>query len=150
MMAHAESSAARFADASEPSAPIRFTCNPTCQNSKSATQGGFANSRALFIAGMCCRCPSAAFSDVGRGTGTGRMLPEAKRESAAHPAFMPHRGYVANTEKYALGPVAFGTPSSPIAAQLVDFTSSTEVAMGKYTTPGGQATLMLMNIRRRS
>jgi hypothetical protein len=75
------------------------------------------------------------------------VLPRPSGNAANLPpilAFMPHRGYVANTEKYALGPLAFGALSSPITAQLVDFIASAEVAMGKYTSPGGQATLMLI------
>jgi hypothetical protein len=57
---------------------------------------------------------------------------------------MPHHGYQANTEKYAEGPLALGAIASPLPADLVDFSASPEVVMGQYSTPGGEATLMLI------
>jgi hypothetical protein len=59
-------------------------------------------------------------------------------------AFMPHRNYVANTEKYALGVNSFNALSSPIPADLVDFSAGAEIVLGKYTSPSGPATLMLI------
>jgi hypothetical protein len=59
-------------------------------------------------------------------------------------AFMPHHGYQANTEKYAEGPLALSAIASPLPADLVDFGSNPEVALGQYSTPGGEATLMLI------
>jgi len=40
--------------------------------------------------------------------------------------------------------VALGTTGSPLDADLVDFNSSPEVALGQYSTPGGEVTLMLI------
>ena len=57
---------------------------------------------------------------------------------------MPHRGYQANTEKYAEGPRALGAIASPLPAELVDFGANPEVVLGQYSTPGGDATLMLI------
>ena len=59
-------------------------------------------------------------------------------------AFMPHHGYQANTEKYAEGPLAAAAIRSPLPADLVDFSASPEVVLGQYSTPGGEATLMLI------
>src|SRR6202166_5226793 len=47
-------------------------------------------------------------------------------------AFMPHRGYEANTEKYAEGPLGLGAITSPIPADLVDFGANPEVVLGQY------------------
>jgi hypothetical protein len=59
-------------------------------------------------------------------------------------AFMPHHGYAANTEKYAEGPLGLGAIASPLPAELVDFAANPEVVLGQYATPGGEATLMLI------
>src|SRR5208283_1443628 len=75
------------------------------------------------------------------------MLPRPSGNSGNLPpilAFMPHHGYRANTEKYAEGPLALGAISAPLPAALVDFNASPEVVLGQYSTPGGEATLMLI------
>jgi hypothetical protein len=59
-------------------------------------------------------------------------------------AFVPHHGYIANTEKYAEGPLALGAIGSPLPADLVDFGVSPEVVLRQYSTPGGETTLMLI------
>jgi hypothetical protein len=59
-------------------------------------------------------------------------------------AFMPHHGYQPNTEKYAEGPLALSAIAAPLPADLVDFGASPEVVLGQYSTPGGEATLMLI------
>ena len=59
-------------------------------------------------------------------------------------AFMPHHGYQSNTEKYAEGPLGLAAIAAPLPAELVDFSASPEVVLGQYSTPGGDATLMLI------
>jgi hypothetical protein len=59
-------------------------------------------------------------------------------------AFMPHRGYQANTEKYAEGPLGLAAASSPVPPDVVDFGANPEVVLGQYSTPSGEATLMLI------
>src|SRR5262249_40863552 len=74
-------------------------------------------------------------------------LPRAGGNSGALPpvlAFMPKRGYVANTEKYAEGPQAYGAISPPIPANLVDFSVDPHIVLGQYETSAGQASLMLI------
>jgi len=59
--------------------------------------------------------------------------------------FMPQRGYVANTQKYVMGPEALEALALPVSADLVDFGSSAEVSLGRYNTPSGEATLILIS-----
>src|SRR6202035_6198058 len=47
--------------------------------------------------------------------------------------------------KYVLGPVGLEKISSPLSAQLVDFSVGAEVALGTYQTEDGSATLMLIS-----
>ena len=142
--------AARFADASGAFGAYTFYLQPNMSKEQIGDQAASLNSRVLFYRGHVL--VDAAFSSLSAMSAAelrelAGVLPRPSGNAANLPpilAFMPHRGYVANTEKYALGPLAFGALSSPITAQLVDFTASAEVAMGKYTSPRGQATLMLI------
>jgi hypothetical protein len=59
--------------------------------------------------------------------------------------FMPHRGYVRNTQKYVMGPAALAAQAPPVAADLVDFSASSEVSLARYNTSSGEATLMLIS-----
>jgi hypothetical protein len=142
--------AARFADASGAFGAYTFYLQPNMQKEQIDDQAASLNSRALFYRGHVL--VDAAFSSpsamsIAELRVLAGVLPRPSGNAANLPpilAFLPHRGYVANTEKYALGPRAFGALSSPITAQLVDFTASAEVVMGNYTSPDGQATLMLI------
>ena len=142
--------AARFADASGAFGAYTFYLQPNMSKEQIGDQAASLNSRVLFYRGHVL--VDAAFSSLSAMSAAelrelAGVLPRPSGNAANLPpilAFMPHRGYVANTEKYALGPLAFGALSSPLTAQLVDFTASAEVAVGKYASPGGQATLMLI------
>ena len=142
--------AARFADASGAFGAYTFYLQPNMSKEQIGDQAASLNSRVLFYRGHVL--VDAAFSSLSAMSAAelrelAGVLPRPSGNAANLPpilAFMPHRGYVANTEKYALGPLAFVALSSPITAQLVDFTASAEVAMGKYASPGGQASLVLI------
>jgi hypothetical protein len=75
-------------------------------------------------------------------------LPRPSGNSANLPSFiefMPHRGYVRNTQKYVMGRAALAAQAPPVSADLVDFDASAEVSMGRYDTSSGEATLMLIS-----
>ncbi len=76
----------------------------------------------------CCRIPRAT---------TAICLPSSN--------FCHDRHYVANTQKYVMGPIALDSMASPVTADLVDFGASSEVTLAHYTTPSGEATLMLIS-----
>ena len=59
--------------------------------------------------------------------------------------YMPRRNYIANTQKYVMGPAALAALSAPVPADLVDFDASSEVSLGRYSTDSGEATLMLIS-----
>lgn len=61
------------------------------------------------------------------------------------PAYLPRQGYVPNTAKYVMGPLALASVGAPVAAGVVDFGSGAEVALGQYSTTAGNATLMLIS-----
>ena len=61
------------------------------------------------------------------------------------PAYLPRQGYVPNTAKYVVGPLALASVGAPVAGNLVDFAHGAEVALGQYSGTGGNATLMLIS-----
>ena len=142
--------AARFNDASGAFGAYTFYLRPEMAREEIGDQGASLGNRVLFYRGDIL--VDAVFSQVTA------MSPAALRELAGllpRPvgnagslppilAYMPQHNYKANTEKYAEGPLALGAIGSPLDADLVDFGSSPEVALGKYSIPGGEATLMLV------
>jgi hypothetical protein len=142
--------AARFTDASGAFGAYSFYLQPEMAREQIGDQGASANQRVLFYRGHIV--VEAMFSQLSVMSAAGLRelagtLPRPGGNAANLPpilAFMPHHGYQTNTEKYAEGPLALGAIASPVPADLVDFSTSTEVALGQYTTPGGKTTLMLI------
>src|SRR5580658_2001736 len=142
--------AARFADASGAFGAYTFYLQPGMAREEIGDQGASLNRRVLFYRGHVL--VDAVFSQLSVMSAAGLRelagaLPRPAGNASNLPpilAFMPHRGYQANTEKYAEGPLGLGAIASPIPAELVDFGASPEVVLGQYSTPGGEATLMLI------
>jgi len=142
--------AARFADASGAFGAYSFYLQPEMAREEIGDQGASLNQRVLFYRGHIV--VEAVFSQLSVMSAAGLrelagILPRPGGNAANLPpilAFMPHRGYQANTEKYAEGPRALGAIASPLPAELVDFGANPEVVLGQYSTPGGDATLMLI------
>jgi hypothetical protein len=142
--------AARFADASGAFGAYSFYLQPEMAREEIGDQGASLNQRVLFYRGHIV--VEAVFSQLSVMSAASLrelagVLPRPNGNAANLPpilAFMPHHGYQTNTEKYAEGPLALGAISSPLPGELVDFSASPEVVLGQYTTPGGEATLMLI------
>jgi hypothetical protein len=142
--------AARFADASGAFGAYSFYLQPEMAKEQIGDQGASANQRVLFYRGNIV--VEAVFSQLSVMSAAGLRelagaLPRPGGNAANLPpilAFMPHHGYQANTEKYAEGPLALGAITSPLPAELVDFSASPEVVLGQYSASGGEATLMLI------
>jgi hypothetical protein len=142
--------AARFTDASGAFGAYSFYLQPAMAREEIGDQGASLNQRVLFYRGHIVI--EAVFSQLSVMSAAGLrelagILPRPAGNAANLPpilAFMPHHGYESNTEKYAEGPLALAAIASPLPADLVDFASSPEVVLGQYSTPGGEATLMLI------
>jgi hypothetical protein len=142
--------AARFADATGAFGAYTFYLQPGMAREEIGDQGASADRRVLFYRGHVL--VDAVFSQLSVMSAAGLRelagaLPRPAGNASNLPpilAFMPHRGYQANTEKYAEGPLGLGAIAAPIPAELVDFGASPEVVLGQYSTPGGEATLMLI------
>jgi hypothetical protein len=141
---------ARFADASGAFGAYTFYLQPEMAREEIGDQGASLNQRVLFYRGHIL--VDAVFSQLSVMSAAGLrelagVLPRPSGNAGNLPpilAFMPHHGYAANTEKYAEGPLALSAAASPLPPELVDFSVSPEVVLGRYSTSGGDATLMLI------
>ncbi len=142
--------AIRFADASGAYGAFTYYKMPQMLTESVPDQGASLNERVLFYRGnilvdavfeKLSAMSAAELRDLSEGlplpTGNTRNLPIL-------PQYLPKSGYVKNTAKYVLGPVGLEKISAPLSEPLVDFSASTEVALGNYQTADGIATLMLI------
>jgi len=142
--------AARFVDASGAFGAYSFYLQPEMAREEIGDQGASLNQRVLFYRGHIV--VEAVFSQLSVMSAAGLrelagVLPRPGGNAVNLPpilAFMPHHGYLANTEKYVEGPLALAALVSPVPADLVGFSASPEVVLGQYSTPGGEVTLMLI------
>jgi hypothetical protein len=143
--------AARFADASGAFGAYTFYLQQNMTKEQIGDQGASLGQRVLFYRGNVM--VDAQFSKESAMSGAelrelAGALPRPEGNAANLPTFiefMPRRGYVANTQKYVMGPAALAALAPPVPADLVDFNASSEVSMGRYDTPSGEATLMLIS-----
>jgi hypothetical protein len=143
--------AARFADASGAFGAYLFYLQPEMKTVSVGDQGSSLGRRVLFYRGHVL--VDASFSQesamsVAQLTELAGDLPRPGGSNANLPGFiefMPRRGYITNTQKYVMGPIALAALAPPVSAELVDFGASSEVSMGRYNTSSGEATLMLIS-----
>jgi len=143
--------AARFADASGAFGAYTFYLQPEMTKEQIGDQGASLGQRVLFYRGNVL--VDAQFSKESAMSGAelrelAGALPRPNGNAANLPTFiefMPRRGYVANTQKYVMGPAALGALAPPVPADLVDFNASSEVSLARYNTSSGEATLMLIS-----
>lgn len=142
--------AIRFADASGAYGAFTYYKMPQMLTESIPDQGASLNERVLFYRGnilvdavfeKLSAMSAAELRDLSEGlplpTGNTRNLPIL-------PQYLPKSGYVKNTAKYVVGPVGLEKIGALLSTSLVDFSASTEVALGNYQTADGIATLMLI------
>jgi hypothetical protein len=143
--------AARFADASGAFGAYTFYLQPEMRREAIGDQGASLGQRVLFYRGYVL--VDAQFSSENAMSGAelrelAGALPRPGGSAGNLPTFiefMPRRGYIPNTQKYVMGPAALAALAPPVTADLVDFGASSEVAVGRYDTASGEATLMLIS-----
>jgi hypothetical protein len=142
--------AARFADASGAFGAYTFYLQPEMTKEQIGDQGASLGQRVVFYRGNVL--VDAQFSRESAMSGAelrelAGALPRPNGNAANLPTFiefMPRRGYVANTQKYVMGPAALAALAPPVSADLVDFNASSEVSLARYDTSSGEVTLMLI------
>jgi hypothetical protein len=143
--------AARFADASGAFGAYTFYLQPQMNKEQIGDQGASLGDRVLFYHGHVL--VDAQFSKETPMSGAelrelAGLLPRLGGSAANLPSFiqfLPRRDYIANTQKYVMGPLALASLELPVTADQVDFATSSELTLGHYQTPSGQATLVLIS-----
>jgi hypothetical protein len=143
--------AARFADASGAFGAYTFYLQPEMRKEEIGDQGASMGDRVVFYRGHILI--DAQFSKESPMSGAELRelagdLPRPGGNAGNLPTFiefLPHRDYIVNTQKYAMGPAALATLPTPVSTDLVDFGASSEVTIAHYSMPSGEATLMLIS-----
>lgn len=142
--------AARFTDATGAFGAYTFYLQADMRREQIGDQGASSGDRVLFYRGHVL--VDAAFSKESPMAGAelrelAGLLPRPGSNAGKLPSvlsFMPPRNYIANTQKFATGPSALTAMAPPVGADLVDFSADPDVTLGRYSTPTGEATLMLI------
>jgi hypothetical protein len=143
--------AARFADASGAFGAYTFYLQPGMAKEQIGDQAASSGQRVLFYRGhvlVDAQFSQESAMSVAQLRELAGALPRPGGNSGNLPSFiefMPHRDYIANTQKYVMGPAALSAQAPPISADLVDFNASAEVSLAHYNTSSGEATLMLIS-----
>jgi hypothetical protein len=143
--------AARFADASGAFGAYTFYLQPEMTKQQIGDQAASAEDRVLFYRGNVL--VDAQFSKESSMSADqlrelAGVLPRPSGNNGYLPSFielLPRRGYVANTQKYVMGPAALGALKTPVTADQVDFGASAELTLADYSTPSGGAELLLIS-----
>jgi len=143
--------AARFADASGAFGAYTYYLHPEMNKEQIGDQGASMGDRVLFYRGH-------VLIDAQFSKGTPMSGSELRELAGALPRpggsagnlptfiqFLPSRHYISNTQKYVMGPIALASLELPITSDQVDFGASSELTLGHYQTPSGEATLVLVS-----
>jgi len=143
--------AIRFNDASGAYGAFTFYKTPEMQREQIGDQAASDNQHVMFYRGNVL--VEAVFDRITvMSAGELRELADniplpggPERHPPSLPLYLPKQGYVPNTAKYMMGPLALAKEDAPVEASLVDFSRGAEVALGQYATGAGNATLMLIS-----
>lgn len=143
--------AARFADASGTYGAFTYYKTPQMLKEEIGDQAASLNERVLFYRGNIL--VDAVFQKLSAMSAAelrelASDLPPPPASTAGLPglpAYLPRHDYQRNTAKYVMGPLALQAIGAPVPAQLVNFDDGAEVALAKYKTQQGDATLMLIS-----
>jgi len=143
--------AARFNDATGAFGAFTYYVQPQMQVEKIGDSGASSNSRILFFKSNVLLDVSVEHLSAMSGADLRALaaaMPRPKNEIGKLPtltANLPSQSLERNTSRYIIGPEALARLGVPISAQLIDFSKSPEVAIGKYRTSQGEATLTLVS-----
>ena len=143
--------AARFSDASGAFGAYTFYRTPDMTKEDIGDQGSSLGEHVVFYRGHILIDAMFSKESVMSAAQLRELagdLPHPSGSAGNLPTFiefMPRQNYVPQTQKYVMGPAALAALNLPISADLVDFGSSSEVSLGRYSTPSGEATLALIS-----
>jgi hypothetical protein len=142
--------AARFSDATGAFGAFTYYVQPQMQIEKIGDRGASSNTRILFFKGNILIDASVEHLSAMSGADLRSLsdaLPRLTTENGklpTLPAHLPSQSLMRNSSRYVIGPEALARLGIPIPAQLIDFSKSPEVAVGKYRTSQGEASVTLV------
>jgi hypothetical protein len=142
--------AARFSDATGAFGAFTYYVQPQMQVEKIGERGASSNTRVLFFKGNILIDVSIEHLSAMSGADLRSLadaLPRLVTENGklpTLPANLPSQSLLRNSSRYVIGPEALARLGVPIPAQLIDFSKSPEVAIGKYRTSQGEASVTLV------
>ncbi len=142
--------AARFSDATGAFGAFTYYVQPQMQVEKIGERGASSNTRILFFKGNILIDASVEHLSAMSGADLRSLadaLPRLTSENGklpTLPANLPSQSLERNSSRYVIGPEALARLGIPIPAQLIDFSKSPEVAIGKYRTSQGEASVTLV------
>jgi hypothetical protein len=142
--------AARFNDATGAFGAFTYYVQPQMQIEKIGDRGASSNTRILFFKSNILVDVSVEHLSAMSGADLRSLADALPRLSSeigklpTLPANLPSQSLLRNTSRYIIGPEALARLGVPIPAQIIDFSKSAEVAIGKYRTSQGEASVMLV------
>jgi hypothetical protein len=142
--------AARFNDATGAFGAFTYYVQPQMQAEKIGDRGASSNTRILFSKGNILVDASLEHLSAMSGAdlrSLAEALPRLTTENGklpTLPANLPSQSLLRNSSRYVIGPEALARLGVPIPAQVIDFSKSAEVAIGKYRTSQGEASVILV------
>jgi hypothetical protein len=143
--------AIRFNDASGAYGAFVFYKEPAMVTEDIGQQGASANQRVIFYRGnvlVQAALDRVTAMTAGELRELATLLPQTQgpaNNPPTLPAYLPKQSYVHNSARYVIGPVGLNAVGSPVTADVIDFAKGAEVALGKYNTGEGIATVTLIS-----
>src|SRR4051794_26825188 len=142
---------ARFNDATGAYGAFTFYKSPEMATETIGDQASSNNERVLFYRGnvlVDAKLDRVTVTSAGelRELSDDIPLPSGgARNPPIIPAYLPKQGYVKNSAKYVVGTIGLSKADTPVPANLIDFNTGAEVAVGQYSTGEGTAQLTLIS-----
>ncbi|HSA91865.1 MAG TPA: DUF6599 family protein [Terriglobales bacterium] len=144
--------AARFRDSSGAYGAFTFYRPPEMQQEELGDLGGSSGQQVLFYRGnilvtaVLDRVTAMSAAELRT---LAEALPQAaSREGTAAPSlpgYLPHTSAVRNSGRYVLGPAGWAKSGLPLPTEILDFSSNPEIALARYKTTAGEATLAVVS-----
>jgi hypothetical protein len=143
--------AARFADATGAYGAFTYYRLPQMLPEEIGDKAASLNNRVLFYRGNILvdavfqQLSAMSAAELRELAGLLPLAAGGSRNAPSLPGYLPAQSRVSNSIRYVVGPVGLAKSNAPLPAQLVNFGEGAEVALARYNSSGGEATLMVIS-----
>ena len=141
---------AKFEDATGAYGAFTFYRQPEMLEEKIGDQGASLNNRVLFYRGnnlvdaLFDKLTVMSAAELRELSALLPLPPGNATKLPSLPGYFPKQQATRNSEKFIAGPAGLARVGSPVPASMVDFASGAEVALKRYSTSAGEASLILI------